>query len=303
MKEIKCNICGSEDYKVIHEGLKDDESVDLERKKIYASSSNIVGNDRIVQCRKCSLKYVTPQLEPQEIINAYSEGSDEKFVSQNKWRMITFKRCLNEVEKATGGRKGKILDIGTAGGAFLKVAKESGWEVYGIEPNKWLGNWCKENYGIEIENRTLEKTKFKPNTFDVITLWDVLEHVPDPTDTLNRCRSLLKEDGLLIVNYPDMGSLPAKLMRSKWVFLLSVHLWYFTPKTMKKILEKTGFEPTLFKNHWQTLSLGYLVSRLEAYNKFLSKLASPIIKLLRLNNLNILYWLGQTLVVAKKKTN
>jgi 2-polyprenyl-3-methyl-5-hydroxy-6-metoxy-1,4-benzoquinol methylase len=301
MKEVKCNLCGGEHYKVVHSGLKDDGSISLE--KVYASSSNIVGNDRIVQCNECSLKYVTPQLDSKDLITAYSKGSDEQFVSQNKWRMITFKKCLNEVEKATKGEKGKILDIGTAGGAFLKVAKDSGWDAYGIEPNKWLCNWCNENYGIKIQNGTLESTNYKPKTFDVITLWDVLEHVPDPTDTLKRCKELLKDDGIIVVNYPDIGSLPAKLMGSKWVFLLSVHLWYFTPKTMKKMFIKNGFEPIKFKNHWQTLSLGYLIYRMEAYSKSLSNLGKNLVKRLRLENVSIPYWLGQTLAIAKKKSN
>ena len=303
MKETKCNICGVNDYVVIHRGLKDDGSINLEKKKVYASSSSIIGNDRIVKCNICSLKYVTPQLESKEIVDAYSEGSDETFVSQNKWRMVTFKRCLNEVEKATEGKKGKILDIGTAGGAFLKVAKDAGWDVSGIEPNKWLCNWCEENYGIKVQQGTLETTKYKPKSFDVITLWDVLEHVPDPSDTLKKCKELLKDDGILVVNYPDIGSLPSKLMGSKWIFLLSVHLWYFTPKTLRKILSKTGFQATLFKRHWQTLSLGYLVFRMEEYSKFLAKFSNFFVKLLHIENISIPYWLGQTLVVAKKKTN
>ena len=303
MKDTECNICGSNDYTVVHQGLKDDGSINLDTKKVYASSSNIVGNDRIVKCNICELKYVTPQLEAKDIVEAYSEGSDEKFVSQNKWRMVTFKRCLREVEKATCSKKGRILDIGTAGGAFLKVAKDAGWNVAGIEPNKWLCNWCEKNYGIKIQQGILEKTKYKRKSFEVITWWDVLEHVPDPSATLKKCRELLTDEGILVVNYPDIGSMPSKLMRSKWIFLLSVHLWYFTPKTLKKILSKTGFQPTLFKKHWQTLSLGYLVYRMEEYSKVLAKISGFFVRLLHLGNLSIPYWLGQTLVVAKKKIN
>jgi len=298
MKFVKCNICGCGDYKAVREGLKDEEDMPL--KKRYASSSNIIGNDKIVECKNCSLKYVSPQLEAKEIISAYSEGEDEKFVSQNKWRMLTFNRNLKRIEKIRNGRKGKILDVGTAGGAFLKVAKDKGWETYGVEPNKWLCKWCEKNYGIKIEQGTLEKTKFKPKTFDVITLWDVLEHVPDPSSTLEQCKKLLKEDGLLIINYPDIGSLPSKIMGGRWVFLLSVHLYYFTPKTIKKILKKTGFKAVLFKKHWQTLGMGYLVYRMEAYSKFLARIGNFFVKNLHLQNMQIPYWLGQTLVVAEK---
>ena len=301
MKNVRCNLCSEDNYRLIHKGLKDDESISLE--KVYASSSNIVGNEQIVECKNCSFRYVNPQLESKGLIHAYSEGSDEKFISQNKWRMVTFRRCLKEVEKATKGKKGKILDIGAAGGAFPKVAQDAGWEVYGVEPNKWLCKWCKENYNIKIENGTLDTAKFKSKTFDAITLWDVLEHVPDPANTLKKCHTLLKDDGVLIINYPDMASLPAKLMRKKWVFLLSVHIYYFTQKTMRKMLHKVGFKPIKFKNHWQTLSLGYLAYRMEAYSKVLAKITSLFVRTFHLQEVGVPYWLGQTLVIAKKKTN
>ena len=70
---------------------------------------------------------------------------------------------------------------------------------------------------------------------------------------------------------------------------------------MKKILDKTGYEATLFKRHWQTLSLGYLAHRMEEYNRFLAKILGFFTKILNIKNLSIPYWLGQTLVVARKK--
>ena len=90
-------------------------------------------------------------------------------------------------------------------------------------------------------------------------------------------------------------------MGKRWIFLLSVHLFYFDRKTIKKILNETGFEVIKIKKHFQTLSLGYLVYRMKAYNEFLYKIGNKVVNLLHLNNFLIPYWLGQTLVLARKK--
>ena len=98
---------------------------------------------------------------------------------------------------------------------------------------------------------------------DVATLWDVLEHTPDPKAVLVECRRALKPDGLLVVNYPDIGSLVARMMRRKWVFLISVHLYYFTLPTIGRMLELTGFHVIEHWQHWQRLGLGYIFRRME----------------------------------------
>lgn len=298
LEHIKCNICNSDSYSVIHEAKYEKEKVpDLTEK--FRSSGDETLIDQVVKCNNCGLIYVNPRLKSNLIVKGYSEGSDENFVSQAKGRELTFAKSLKLIEKYSN--KGKILDIGTAGGSFLHVAKKRGWEVYGIEPNKWLCEWAKKNYELEIQSGTLFDHKFEDNYFDVITLWDVLEHVSDPKALLIEINRILKKEGILVVNYPDIGSLISKLMGKRWVFLLSVHLFYFSPKTIKKILKLTNFEPFLIKKHFQTLAFGYLVFRLHAYNQPVHKIMSKVVKLLRMENLQIPYWLGQTLVLARKK--
>lgn len=296
MEKINCNICEKNDYEIIYPSLYTDKDNVVE---LFKSSGDEPSKDQIVKCKNCGLIYVNPRIQPEKIIEGYSEGSDEKFISQAEGREKTFTRSLKIIEKYVP--KGKLLDIGTAGGSFLAAAKKRGWQVFGIEPNKWLCDWGKKNYGIEIKQGTLEKNNFEPGTFDLVTLWDVLEHVPDPTDTLTRVNKLLKTNGTLVVNYPDIGSSVAQLMKRKWVFILAVHLFYFTPTTIRKLLEKCGFEVILIKKHWQTLQLGYLASRFEPYSKLVCKIATKTVKTLKLADVQFPYWLGQTFVLAKKK--
>jgi 2-polyprenyl-3-methyl-5-hydroxy-6-metoxy-1,4-benzoquinol methylase len=293
---VPCNLCGANIYQIVYEGIPDEKGSPIDK---YKSSGNKISQDRIVKCEKCNLVYVNPRLKPGVIVKGYSEGSDEVFVSQVNGREITFNKSLNFIEKFS--KPGKILDIGTAGGSFLYVAKKRGWEVYGIEPNKWLCNWGKENYGIDIKPGTIFDYKYPNDFFDVVTLWDVLEHVPDPKKVLDECNRILRSGGLLVVNYPDIDSLVARIMKKKWVFLLSVHLFYFTPDTISKILSKTEFKIVKIKKHFQTLSLGYILFRMEPYIKSLSHIAENVASALKLSNIQIPYWMGQTLVLARKK--
>lgn len=292
LKYVKCNLCGSDHYRVIYKyrGIPA-----LGR---FKASGNEVSKDRIVECKKCGLVYVNPRLKENKIISSYSSGCDKKFVSQNKGREKTFKKSIKVLGKYA--KKGKLLDIGTAGGSFIYVAKQNGWEVYGIEPNKWLCNWGWKNYGIKINKGTLFDYKYPNNFFDMITLWDVLEHVTDPIKTLRECNRILKKDGMLLINYPDIGSIAARLMKGKWIFLLSVHLFYFNRKTIKHMLDITEFEVVKINPHIQTLSLEYLVQRIKPYSRSIHKMASKIINTFDIGNWEIPYWLGQTLVLAKK---
>jgi 2-polyprenyl-3-methyl-5-hydroxy-6-metoxy-1,4-benzoquinol methylase len=156
-------------------------------------------------------------------------------------------------------------------------------------------------YGVDIIPGTLSSVKFPKNNFDVITMWDVLEHVPDPSKEIKDVNGLLKKGGLLCINYPDIGSLPSKIMGKRWVFLQDIHLWYFTPETITKLLKKHGFEILGFKRSWQYLSAGYLAHKIRNYSRTLSRILTRILKTTRLENLTVPYWLGQTTLVARKK--
>ena len=203
---IVCTICGEKNYTVIYPALPLENEDPVAR---FKSSGDEPSKDQTVQCTNCGLVYVNPRLKPEFVVGGYSEGSDERFVSQAQGRELTFDRQLQFIEKHYP-HKGKILDIGTAGGSFLGVAKLRGWDVLGIEPNKWLCAWGKKNYGIDIKPGTLFDHHFPDNSFDCVTLFDVLEHVPDPTKVLSEINRILKPNGLLVVNYPDFNSFWSK---------------------------------------------------------------------------------------------
>ena len=104
-----------------------------------------------------------------------------------------------------------MLDVGTANGSFLKVAKDAGWDVAGCEPNLWMTEWCRKNYGITVTAGTLFDGHYRDEEFDIITFWDVLEHTADPMKNLQECMRILRPGGLLVLNYPDIGAWISRL--------------------------------------------------------------------------------------------
>lgn len=298
-EEIPCILCDSEDYQVVYPSSYGDLSI-KEIIKMYRASGDDLLADQLVKCNRCGLIYVNPRIKSDLIVQGYSEGSDELFVSQADSRERTFAKSLKLIEKYHP-KKGKILDVGTAGGSFLGAAKRRNWEVYGCEPNKWLANWGSKKYGVKISPGTMSEQKYKDDFFDVVTLWDVIEHTPNPSKVLSECNRVLKKNGLLVVNYPDIGSLIAKFMGRKWLFLTSVHLFYFTRRTIIKALRKNGFKVLLIKPHFQTLEAGYVFFRGKKYSNIIGTVGSVMAKKLGLEHKGVPYWLGQTFVLAVKK--
>ncbi|MDP1729075.1 MAG: hypothetical protein Q8L27_02645, partial [archaeon] len=141
MVQSKCNLCGGTEFKTFFKTKGKEEGT-----KFFASS-DVIGNDLLVLCKKCNLVFVEPMPDEKKMIEEYSNFKDERFASQAKGREITFNKNLIEIEKYT--KKGRILDIGAANGPFLFMARKRGWEVEGIEPNKYLVNWAKKNYNLD----------------------------------------------------------------------------------------------------------------------------------------------------------
>jgi SAM-dependent methyltransferase len=299
LESVPCFLCGADDYTVLYHAQYDQEKdVDLVQK--FRASGDELLIDQLVQCRRCGFRYVNPRLRGDLILGSYTEGDDPTYVSQLDARERTFDAALNEIEAAHGGR-GKLLDIGTAAGAFVAAAAKRGWQAEGCEPNRWLAEWGARHYGIRIRQGSVFEQPYEPGSFDVVTLWDVIEHTLNPREMLDRCRTLLRPAGTLVVNYPDIGSWIARALGRRWLFLTSVHLYYFDRGTIRRMLESTGFEVVTVRPHFQRLELDYVLFRGSVLSKPLSSAARAVVRPLGLSRAQVPYWLGQTFVLAKRR--
>ncbi|HLA78580.1 MAG TPA: class I SAM-dependent methyltransferase [Vicinamibacteria bacterium] len=298
-ESVPCNLCGSDAYRVVAPSRRDPaKPVDLA--SVFRSSGDEPLQDQLVQCSACGLFYVRPRLRWELILEGYQGGSDEGFVSQIAFRERTFERCLDRVEAVAKPPGKRVLDIGAAGGSFLAVAGKRGYEPSGCEPSAWMCGFAREHYGLDLHRGTLFDLPAAPGSVDLLTLWDVLEHTPDPRAVLDRACSLLAPGGLLVLTYPDYGSLAARLLGPRWPFLLTVHLYYFDRRTMGELLKRAGLAPLRFRAHLQTLEMSYVAMRGAPYLGPLGGILTGTVKALGLGRMPFHYWVGQTMVVARK---
>jgi 2-polyprenyl-3-methyl-5-hydroxy-6-metoxy-1,4-benzoquinol methylase len=151
---------------------------------------------------------------------------------------------VRRIEKGFGKKKsGRILDVGCGKARMLEMLKGKGWHVQGTEIGVRPVHEGKNSQGIDIHYGSLEEGQFSNGTFDVVTLWHVLEHLPNPRTTLREIRRILKADGLLILSVPNYGSLQAKLAGPHWFHLdVPRHLFHFKPENLVDLLEQEGFQ-------------------------------------------------------------
>jgi len=144
-------------------------------------------------------------------------------------------------------QKGNLLDIGAGTGDFLIQAKQAGWNCIGIEPNEKAKNIAVTK-GVSFTN-TLEE--LEDNSFDTITMWHVLEHVPDLENQIKTLKRLLKPNGTIIIAVPNFKSFDAKHYKSFWAaYDVPRHLWYFSKVSIQKLFNKEGLQLKKVKPMW-----------------------------------------------------
>lgn len=151
---------------------------------------------------------------------------------------IALKNKLNLINSQSPS-KGKILDIGTGTGDFLAIAKSNGWETVGFEPSKKAKTIAQQK-GVTFVKETSE---LSDNSIDVITMWHVLEHVPDPSAQIKELKRLLKPNGTIIIAVPNFNSYDAKIYGDFWAaYDVPRHLWHYSKTSIKLLFEKEKLE-------------------------------------------------------------
>jgi 2-polyprenyl-3-methyl-5-hydroxy-6-metoxy-1,4-benzoquinol methylase len=323
-EDVACNLCGSKEKSVVFSEVPQEKQAKQAEKgggkKAWAGkahekfhvTSSALATERVVKCSKCGLVFISPRPARGVVIKGYATASGADYVSQAENRIRTFRSAVRVLDAHAfpngrpAGGKPRVLDVGSAAGFFLKAAKDDGWQPFGVEPNAWMVKWGNKKFGLRMKRGTLQDARFKTGFFDAVTMWDVLEHVSDPKATLREANRVLKKGGLLAVNFPNIGSRLARLAGRKWWFLTSVHLYYFTPETLSRMLEETGFEVVLVKRHYQRLNVGYMLewhkrqTRAAGKSTALHDALISVLKALRLHDKRITYYASQTLVLARK---
>ena len=202
----------------------------------------------LYKCRNCGLIFIFPV--PENHLEIYSpdyfSGAQKGFgyvdyEIDKKAMSSTLNSYLDKIEKFIPNN-GKLLDVGTATGFFMELAKQRGWEVQGVEISEYAVQKAREK-GLNITTGTLENSDFKEGSFNLITFWDVVEHLSNPKLTLSLAYRILKKDGVIAINTPDSGSFIARLLSRGWHLIVPPeHLFLFNQKNLSNLLKEIGFE-------------------------------------------------------------
>lgn len=213
----------------------------------YASGEQF----ELCRCRECG--FVFTQGAPVEAeIGRYYETPD--YISHSDTKKGAMNAIYHRVRQYMLGSKarlvmrvarcvsqGRLLDIGTGTGYFANAMDGRGWTVEAIEKNPQARAFAKEHFGLEVKPESA-LDGFAPGSFDVITLWHVMEHLERLNETWERLKELLTGKGVLVVAVPNCSSYDAQKYGSRWAaYDVPRHLWHFTPATIGRLADKHGF--------------------------------------------------------------
>jgi len=230
----------------------------------------------------------------------YSELTDRSGEQEDKARS----RNLADGLALVGSYRrlpGSLLDVGCGTGLFVCAAQKGGWEATGVDASAWAvasgGQRCPR---ARFRAGLLPEIDFPAGSFDVVTLWNVLEHVPRPVETLERIRSWLALDGWLFLSLPNADSRIARLMGKHWVLLLREHLWYFSPATIAALLSRSGFVLANVRPKLVSRSLANIMGRLAQYPGAARTVAGRLSASGVLRRLTVRLPIGEMYVVARR---
>ena len=219
----------------------------------------------VVVCKRCRLRYVNPRinrqtLEQEYIETYYPEDKVERIHTDSmEWLQMTER--LTELEKQRQD-KGRLLDVGCGIGTFLYLAREHGWESHGVDPSKSGSAFAQEIHKLDVKCGEVFDADFPAAHFDAITLYHVLEHIPELNPFLSELRRVLKPQiGTLVIEVPNGESLQSRLQKADWPYVHPHdHLYYFSAHSLPRLLRKHGFQNITLgkpKRVSQTTGIGF----------------------------------------------
>lgn len=200
----------------------------------------------ILECSDCGLKFTDISINPRSLSALYDvkyfKGNVYRdYIQEARVRTRLFKEKLRIIQKDLPA-SGRVLDVGCAAGFFLKVMRELGYKTHGVDISTYASNYARKILKLDVIEGELTDAFFPNDFFDIITMWDIIEHLPNPLETLAECNRIMKKGGFLVVETLNTNSLMARILRQTWpLFEPPYHLFYFNRKTLKLILEMSGF--------------------------------------------------------------
>ncbi len=253
-ERLHCLLCG-DTGQLVYKGLQD--------------RLGLPGEWDYLQCSICGLIWLNPSPIQEDIPRLYATyyTHRRRAIASNQLVVVARKVALsNQLTKRllvallrcglldplaapsfwshlwlTASQPGKLLDVGCGNGDFLSIMQALGWKVWGVEPDQKAAAVAQSDLGLHVKVATLEEAKFATNTFDVVRMNHVIEHLPDPIRTLHECARVLRPGGRLLISTPNAESLGHRIFRKDWLHLDPArHLWLFSARSLRVAVERAG---------------------------------------------------------------
>ena len=265
-----CLLCGSSQFCLIHQ------------KDMW----------KYLRCRNCGLVGMYPHPSDDELFGSYGD-----YLPKDPRKIKAWKAMMRPIIVNAAGliesEPGRLLDIGSGYGFFLEEMKNKGWEVEGIELSETGRQYTQRRINVPVHSRPVEFLTLPENHFDVVTLFYVIEHLPDPVSTLREVRRIIRPGGTLLLRWPHSTPLVRLLGPFSRMFDLyhtPFHLYDFSPKTISMLLSASSFD------HIRTVIGGYTLPepRINRYASIITGIFAEV--LFRLSG-------GRILVPGVSKTS
>ena len=266
----------------------------------------------IVRCFNCGLCFVFPREAPETIAKRYNsyEYFDNKYVQKYGYGKYEDNRFLNDLWitkilkriSRYANPPGKALDIGCAMGYFLLQAKNIGWEVEGLERSEYAVRSAREHFNLTIHHETLEDNSLPSESYQLVTLFDVIEHVQNAAKAFQELQRIVKPKGWVVITTPNEGGWTRIVMRKYWFHFKPLeHAYFFSNNTLRKFLENHGFEVVYWERCYKIINLDTMVNRAFHYTSMLPKIIQILLGRSRLKYLPYPFPTGEVTFIARKR--
>jgi SAM-dependent methyltransferase len=217
--------------------------------------------------------------------------------SERPWREMTARERLDDLRRFV--TKGRFLEIGCSTGEMLAAASSS-FTAMGVEADERTSRAARLQ-GLDVFNGTLCDARFPGDHFDAAAMYHVIEHVPSPRLELRELRRIIKPGGWLVLETPNIANIWYRLLGARWRQFIPDHIFFFTPRTLARLCESSGFEVRELRRVGKAMSMRLFINRLGRYHRPSAKLLESVSDRLSLSDLTIRLKLGDVMRLYSRK--
>jgi 2-polyprenyl-3-methyl-5-hydroxy-6-metoxy-1,4-benzoquinol methylase len=234
--------------------------------------AGVAQSKRIVRCSKCNLMYASPRriqgiVREEEDIDLVYEGRLDMLIEKARSQVADYKATFALLDKLHPNR-GRLLEVGSSFGYHLLEFKKRGWTVEGLDPVRAACEYSQRELGVPAKAALLEDSGYKDETFDVVIMNHVIEHVPDPVACVKELHRITRPGGHLVLETPSYDSLMFKVFgRRERSVSCEGHIYFFTAESLRAVYERAGFKLVDQRYTGRTVTLNRLAWNLGVMTK------------------------------------